>query len=294
MNKLQLQIHEILKARYEKATGKKMVCQKSLSPTKSKYYFDKLEDNFYSPMSDKTKSFYQNGNGNELNDKMHALRSSAAMTYNLLGNENVILKENQIIGAGEYTVEYEKQLDTLRDSKAPANLDAFLQREEELCFCEMKLFEPIYHNTNFLREISSSYKDMESYFYTDTVFSFTKSLDKLCLSGIKRYDACQMFKHTLGIYNYARKNELKGKKITLLNCVWTLNEELQDEKLNLQYKQIAEEEKQEFRIFEQCMFDAINSFKKIGVDFSIKFVTVKEFIEMLDIPEDKVNWLNRY
>lgn len=294
MNKLQMQIHELLKSKYEKASGKNMICQKSFSPVRSKFYFENLDDNFYEPMADDIKAAYDNGAGNERTDKMHALRSSSAMTYNLLGNGPVIVKENSIIGSGTYRLQYEKQLETLKNSKAPATLDAFLEKDDELCFCEMKLFEPLYHKTNFLKELSSNYDDMDRYIFTDSAYSFTESLDKLKISDIKRYDACQMYKHALGIYNYVRQNELKGKKVTLLNCVWIMDADLKDEKSALQYKQIEDEEYSGFVKFKDCMFNVINAFSKLGIDFSIKFVTVKEFVELLDIPEEKKNWLNRY
>ena len=294
MNKLQSQIHEYLKKNYKLATGKEMVCQKSLSPTRSKYYFENLEDNFYEKMSDRTKSFFESGSGEELKDKMYALRSSSAMTFNLFGNESITIKPNNILGAGEYSIEYEKQLDTLQRSNFPANLDALLEKDDELCFCEMKLFEPLYHKTSFQKELSSSYENMDRYFYLDSAYSFKETIEKLKASGIKRYDACQMFKHTLGIYNYARKNELKGKKITLLNCIWTLNESLGDKKLDQQYKQIEQEERNEFNKFIECMFNTINAFEKIGIEFSIKMISEKDLETILDLSEEKRNWLSRY
>ena len=294
MNKLQIQVHEYLKSKYQKATGKDMLCQKTLSPTRSKYYFENLEDNLYEKMSDRTRGFFEAGSGEELKDKMFALRSSSAMTFNLLGNDSITVKPNNLLGAGEYRIEYEKQLDTLQKSKALANLDALLEKADEICFCEMKLFEPLYHKTSFQKELPSSYEDMERYIYLDSAYSFKESIEKLKASGIKRYDACQMFKHTLGIYNYARKNELKGKKITLLNCIWTLNESLGDKKLDQQYNQIALEERNEFNKFIECMFNPINAFSKFGIDFSIKLITEKDLESILNISEEKRKWLKRY
>ena len=66
MNKLQIQVHEYLKSKYQKATGKDMLCQKTLSPTRSKYYFENLEDNLYEKMSDRTRGFFEAGSGEEL------------------------------------------------------------------------------------------------------------------------------------------------------------------------------------------------------------------------------------
>ena len=94
------------------------------------------------------------------------------MTFNLLGNDSITVKPNDCIGAGIYKIEYEKQLDTLQKSKFPANLDAVLEKEDELCFCEMKLFEPLYHKTSFQKELSSSYENRDRYFYLDSAYSF--------------------------------------------------------------------------------------------------------------------------
>ena len=134
MNKLQTQVHEYLKSKYQKATGKDMLCQKTLSPTRSKYYFENLEDNLYEKMSDRTRGFFEAGSVEELKDKMFALRSSSAMTFNLLGNDSITVKPNNFLGAGEYKIEYEKRLDTLQKNKTPANLDAFLEKTDELYF----------------------------------------------------------------------------------------------------------------------------------------------------------------
>lgn len=43
-------------------------------------------------MSDRTRGFFEAGSGEELKDKMFALRSSSAMTFNLLGNDSITVK----------------------------------------------------------------------------------------------------------------------------------------------------------------------------------------------------------
>ena len=99
---------------------------------------------------------------------------------------------------------------------------------------------------------------------------------------------------TYYIYDYGRKNEKKRKKITLLNCIWTLNESLGDKKLDQQYNQIALEERNEFNKFIECMFNTINAFSKFGIDFSIKLITEKDLESILNISEEKRKWLKRY
>ena len=55
---------------------------RNLSPRQ--FYLKNLNDNLFGCMNDSVKAQYQEGSGNELEDKMKAIRSSSAMTYNIL------------------------------------------------------------------------------------------------------------------------------------------------------------------------------------------------------------------
>lgn len=65
------------------------------------------------------------------------------MTFNLLGNHSVTVKEGQRFSPGQYSITYEKQLYTLKKGSKAANLGAFLKNEieREAIFCEMKMLE---------------------------------------------------------------------------------------------------------------------------------------------------------
>lgn len=298
MNKLQIQIHELLKKKYEAASGCKMVTPKGLLASRNRFVFENVSDNLYEPMSEKVSQQYRDAGGEEALEKMHSLRSSAAMTYNIFGNDTVRFAENPFVSAGEYNVCYEAVLETVPGAKVQDRIDAVISNEKEIDFFEMKLFEPLYHKTSFVHELSSSLEDAQHYAYTDSAFPFMESIRRMRGSGIVRYDACQMFNHALGIYNYIRKNELavKGKKIKLINCIWTMENPFGDEeeKLRREFDNVFFEEKTEFAKFKECMFNVVNLFEKKGIDFTISLVELRDLLQAMEVSEEKRSWLNRY
>jgi hypothetical protein len=118
------------------------------------FYLKDLWDNLIEPMSAQTWSSFKNGSGNPLNT-MPALRSSAAMTYNLLGNTHAKLRGNERIDSGAYSVTFEKQLRPLRKGEGglPDNLDAYLycDKHKDTAACEMKMVEWLFSVPGKLR-----------------------------------------------------------------------------------------------------------------------------------------------
>ncbi|MCR5217200.1 hypothetical protein, partial [Treponema sp.] len=237
MNKLQVQIHELFKSKYEAATGNKMITPKRRLPSRNRYVFEDLSKNLYEEMSDNVKAQFMNGGGEDIFEKMHSLRSSSAMTYNVFGNDKVSFKGTCGISEGSYEVNYENPLETYSGAKTKNHIDVLLKNDRELNFIEMKFFEPFYHKISFKREIPSAFEDRSKYIYTDSAFPFMESIRRIKRAGLVRYDACQMFTHALGIYNYVLKNELelKGKKIQLINCIWTLDNPFEEEKYRREF-----------------------------------------------------------
>ncbi|MCR5217064.1 hypothetical protein, partial [Treponema sp.] len=105
-----------------------------------------------------------------------------------------------------------------------------------------------------------------------------------------------MFTHALGIYNYVLKNELelKGKKIQLINCIWTLDNPFEEEKYRREFDNILFEETTEFAKFKDCMFNVTNLFEKKGIDFSISLIELKDLLSDMELPAEKQAWLKRY
>ena len=150
---LTIEILRYLRSRYETATERQMISDSSMRSPQAEFYFQEFDDNLIEPMSEKTNTAYGSADGNELEEKMRALRSSSAMTYNLLGNGTVKVKEDSpFFVPGKYMVSYEKQLATIKRNPHKANLDAYLEGEKQLIFCEMKMTEWLFNRPGYLRE----------------------------------------------------------------------------------------------------------------------------------------------
>jgi hypothetical protein len=275
------------------------------------FYLKDLRDNLIEPMSTKTLSSYKMGSGNELDDKMRALRSSSAMTYNLLGNTAVKLRGNERIDSGTYAVTFEKQLHTLRKGEGghPANLDAFLYcaQLQEAVACEMKLMEWLFKPG----KLRSAYLSKKNYDDEPAASVFISVAQNLIAPAIdyegklmpvteycpvmQRYDAFQIFKHALACYNECQKNPLALKKLTLLNCVWELP---CPERLSCfakqKYQSYEDIEHQEFADFYRATLPIRQIFAGIGVDFDICYYSLPEFLSLIEKDATSIRYLNRY
>lgn len=276
------------------------------------YYLDEFEKNLIAKMSAVHFAEYSDGNGKEFIDKetpakMKSLHSSSALTFNLLGNDYAIIKPNkQGIDPGKYNVQYEKKLETLVGT-IKANLDACLLSidKSNVVFCEMKMFEWLSKRT---ASVSKSYQESTMYHNHDA-FKVFSVLFKLYEEPTKpnkltpyRYDAPQMLKHSLGIYNTfadAEKNkehEFYGvKKVTLLNCVWEVCDVSTLGDLKNNYIKIVNNEHDEFQSFKLLYQPIINLFKnKLNIDLQLCYLTHKEFIDILDKNPQELDYLQRY
>jgi len=301
------EILTILKNKYEEVSG----ADKGFQNTNEtrEYYLENLEDNLYMPMSVGAEAFYKQGSGNELKTKMKALRSSSALTYNLFWDLIAEIKDNDLeFGKGVYQVELEKQFPTLKESVSnnPANLDAFLycKHTKEAIACEMKLAEWLFNSPGKLKP---AYLDKNNYRYEGEVFAnVAQSLlspdgrtDKKgnYYGFTNRYDVFQMFKHALACYNACRFVEKRDiKKLTLVNCVWTLDETDKLSKSALyNYKKKEKEEREEFDEFEGKIEPIKALFKKVGVDeFNVRFCEFSDFVRIFNKTDDELNYLKRY
>ena len=267
---------ELLKNKFL-ATGK--ITEEEISGNKTK----QLNKNLFHKMSDKTKNEYLNGDGEELNDgRIKSIRSSAAMIYNLLGNEDVVLSKNLFLQEGKYVKEFELQLATLKRSPRKANLDAWLFNNECEIFIESKCLEWV--ENRYEKELKDSYFNSRTYFYPDTAEIFVDAAKQI---GLSQYDSCQMFKHTLAIYNYLRYHSIKGKKVFLVNVVWEPDPNEVDEKIRDLYKLQLELEHKEFKWFYEKMHDIIKMISDSGNEFDILYLSVKDFYSMLVYSDEK-------
>ena len=264
------------------------------------YQTKQINKNLFPEMTDKTKNEYLAGDGNELRKgRIDMIRSSAAMIYNLLGNNDVCISENAFLPSGIYEKEFEKHYQTInvinKKTNKPyeANLDAWLHNENCEIFIESKCLEWLQNSCD--RELAKSYiKDTSKYFHKEAADLFRSVGKEISLS---QYDSCQMFRHTLAIYNYLKDNPntTKGKKIYLVNIVWEPDENEVDEKIRDLYKLQLELEHKEFKWFYEKMHDIIKMISDSGNEFDILYLSVKDFYSMLTYSdENQKAFVQRY
>lgn len=272
------------------------------------YYLDIYEKNLITKMDQQHIYEYSSGDGNELIDnyrpaKMKALRSSSALTFNLIGNKTVKVKTAKYgINFGQYNVQFEKKFKTLVGSSKPATLDACLISDDKksCVLCEMKMFEWFSLQSPV---ISASYLNKNKYYDVNAFFVFETIFNKIKQSSNKiRYDSPQMLKHLLGIYNtfLDAKNNAEHEfhtinKITLLNCVWELENISMLENYCTEYLTIVQQEQDEYDIFKMSIQPIIELFKnQLEIDLELHFVNHKEFINILDKSQTELDYLLRY
>lgn len=315
---------------------------------KRRFYYKSYKDNLYCPLGEAALEAYDKGSGAETRPtekkikgklvqspaKMASIASSSAMTFNLLGNAPVTIVSDLLIPHGTYEVEYEKQMYTVKRGSNPANLDAFLSNKPDktAVFCEMKFLEWL----GAPGVLKDAYLD-ESYFFTadssavgcpvnaysafhDVIMKLTKQIvpDKkkpghnLHRSIFVRYDAWQMLKHLLAIYNYTSYvtqhsvdsfgafPSMAGtyNRIFLLNVVNEFPIEcIEDSNVRAEYAEAMNQEREEARIFSDIirnseiphLFD-----NNCNAGIEIHYVSAKQFADSIEMPEDKRKYLKRY
>ena len=231
----------------------------------------------------------------KMNEDCRAVRSSAAMFYNTIGIEQIILD-----GKKYSKIEYEYELPAIdnkdnSDHDHSAHLDVKLEAKDELLFIEAKCMEWLSDPKKLNRAYLSDY----CYFdYTGKAVSKFKNAF-LCLlkypqnfhanekdANYQRYDAVQMTIHILGIYNWCIQNKTSvPKRIILMNIVWNYdcNEYRTEEKEGLEYVGFAN---LSFR----------NLFEEIGVYFKVEYVRYSELLSRIDWSNDmeRRKYLQRY
>lgn len=315
---------------------------------KRRFYYKKYEDNLYCPLGEAALEAYDKGSGAETRPtekmvkgkiiqspaKMASIVSSSAMTFNLLGNDPITVMPDALIPYGQYDVQYEKQMYTVRKGSNPANLDAFLSNKlgKTAVFCEMKFLEWLsspgtlkdaYLDENYFFKPDNSAVgcpiDAFSAFH-DVIIKMTDKVvpDKkkpghsLHHSIFNHYDAWQMLKHLLAIYNYTSFVTKKAvdsfgefpsmagiyNRILLLNVVNEFPAEcIEDYSARIEYEKVMWQEQEEARIFSEIiknseiphLFD-----NNCNAGIEIKYVSAKDFADAIEMPEVKRNYLKRY
>lgn len=315
---------------------------------KRRFYYKNYEDNLYCTLGDAALAAYNKGNGAEIQPiqkivkgrliqspaKMASIVSSSAMTFNLLGNKPIAITSGALIPHGTYDVQYEKQMYTIKRGSNPANLDAFLSNKlgRTAIFCEMKFLEWL----NSPGTLKDSYLDQNYFFKPDesaveypinaySVFHdvIMKSTDKIIPDKKKsghnlhhsiftRYDAWQMLKHLLAIYNYTSfvtKTSVDSfstlpsmagtyDKIILLNVVNEFPaEHIEDLNARDKYEKAMNQERNEAQLFSEIIRNSeiphlFNN--NCNAEIELQYVSAKQFADTIEMSNDKRNYLKRY
>lgn len=271
----------------------------------SKDYFGSINPRY--KKSEKAQNYYllnkannlykQNLPNFKLGTGLEAVRSSAAMIFNLLGQDPIKFRDGLIFKSPEYEKEFEA-IKSDNHSNHKANIDAILISEDNSQFyaIEAKLLEWI----NSPKNLSDAYLDEKNYLtgHDDGVpkkfIEFFKKYkqDKQNKEGRwlhqnKRYDAIQMIIHILALYNACSKvneKEITPPKITLCNVVW---------KYDCPDYEKEKEEADDFVKEANKVFPQL--FKKLGYDFDVKYITFEDFKNNIDFSDkDRENYLKRY
>lgn len=228
-----------------------------------------------------------------LGTSVEAVRSSAAMIFNLLGQ-----KEFSYNGARFYAPEYETELKAIKDEKDSshnAHLDATFNSTDknEFWAVEAKMMEWL----NDPKNLSPSYLNPNMYlpqntkadvfidFFKPLVYCNQKDKDERLLHKTERYDAIQMAIHILAIYNHFCATKSSAKRVVLQNIVW---------KYDCDDYTTEETEANEFVSKANKTFKPL--FEELNIDFSVEYVTFQEFKQKIDFSKDKdrEKYLNRY
>lgn len=299
MDRFQYELLKGVKEKYELAGGRADYECPEGGPGKSarQFYVRDLRDNLVRPMDSRHAEQYGRGSGRELDDKMRALRSSSAMTFNLIGNGSCMIGENDLgLPQGGYSVEYEHQAPTLKVGRGmPANLDAWLESDCEggaVVGCEMKMMEWL---TSVPSQLRDKYLDAAN--YRDGVGdAFAGLAAELKAEGFERYDWAQMFKHTVALMNeMLDRRDARIRALVLLNVVWEPSEPTSHPASAKRYRDARRQEHEEFIRFKEIMESTKSLFASFcGVDFGIEYRTAFDFARM--IQRDDAEWikLGRY
>ena len=266
------------------------------------YYVAHLEDNLIEPMAECHRLEYAQGVGVELGEKMQALRSSSAMTFNLLGNRDVTISDPALAPPGHYAIRYEYQLPTLRGNPNKANLDARLAMHDgsTVVYCEMKMAEWM---LGWMKMLRVSYLDPDRYLIPKedarVFIDFFSSL----VTGepnrkgsrktrFHRFDALQMAKHLLAIYSSLEDEG--ASSIKLVNCVWEVRDTSFLAPYEKKYEMWLATERYEFMEFVSAARPVLDLFEKRGCDFSIDYLPVDRFLACLEKTDEQKAKLARY
>lgn len=297
-NSLEDRVLKVLKSKYEACYGVPEYQRDELSGSKRRFYLKHLEDNLVWRMESSHFDEYMEGDGGEIvSGSMCALRSSSAMTFNLLGNSGCVVKEGDtVLDAGRYGISYEYKPAIPLKRGRKANLDALLVGDggRVVVACEMKLLEWL---TSTPKPLVESYTRKESYRYAEVADAFVEVAGSCrTAKALDVYDAPQMFRHLTALYNACREGEWPEiRKLVLLNCVWEPNlDDFPEMETRVALGELVRRERNGFAAFKADCKPLFECFKNLGIDLFIEYRTTADLVELIERPVKEQALLQRY
>ena len=236
-------------------------------------------------LCNKTDNLYEISNRN-LDNRINAIRSSSAMIFNLLGQEDISINRNYY---GE--PEYECKYPAIKDKKGKthyARLDSVIlsKDKKQMIAIEAKMLEWL----DTPKKLCHAYIDKERYIKQNDQVSCFISFFKELVKDNKRlrqkssvFDAIQMTIHILSLYNYCCLEKEHPRSINLCNVVWNYDSKW--------YKTEEEEGMNYIRMTNEIFPDI---FKQKDVNFKVEYLTFSSFKQRLKLSSDRVAYLKRY
>jgi len=273
------EVKKLLKERFEKKT--KWAAREE--NVKDEFYTKEPADNLF------TKKIPDHLNKRE-ERRIGAIHSSAALTFNIFGEENKTVRYNK----KNYSLEYEAELETLIGT-SKAKLDAKIETKGEIIFFEVKMTE--WFSASKIK-VAEAYKEIKKYgLDKNESTEFIKLFRAIDKKGEKPivYDMYQMAKHLLGIYKFAREEENQGKRIRLINCVWEVEDPgLLPDREKKRYEKLEMQMEDEYKEFIKIATPIIDLIKK-KTNFKLEKLTFKTiYNQIIPINEAQKKRLEMY
>ena len=238
-----------------------------------------------------------------------AIHSSSVMTVNLFGNKKISF-HNGIFSQNDFEIEYEKQYATVKPMSPqykPACIDVMMTSkneigDKEIIFFEMKMKEWLESN---VKENVKAYLDKKRYFYQDESydafhFMFERINRYIKAGEINVYDASQMCRHLLAIFNMAcdYKNETGdtlAKTIRLINGIWEIDDPaIIGEEFEQDYRIKKALSNKEYLLFKESARLVIEQFAKMGITLRIDRMSVKQILDIIETHKLEREFKERY
>lgn len=283
---------------------------------KLKFYYNTYNENLFKGTLINHKEEFERAAGKEIKcnkygvQKMAAIKSSSALLFNTLGDNNYVVIKGEIIPDGEYFLKYEKPLPAI-DPRFPAYIDGYLENKSGVfVFIENKMLEYLQKPKN----LSKSYLDCKKYqlwnFNPQAAEAFQKLFRQFCDDSMRiandeykpntTYDIFQILIHSMAILTYLLKRKESVREVFLINTVWNIPEESYGFLGDLQgeYKKYWENEINGAESFSKGSLSHIQKIYKeaLGNDvmFSFIFMRWSEFKDMIEMDEERKEYLKKY